>query len=994
MLRFLNFYQRNRLNILRSSYILLLFATIYTSNSSRKIKGMANDGTDSSDDEKELSDSQDQEQQKQQEDTSLSRFISFRYKTNENKKKSKVKKKNQNKLNFLIKIILKDKRCIALLITQSILLVIRTFLTLHVATLDGKLVSSLVKSNYSKFLKILLGQWMVLGVPASIINSLITFLTKYFSLEINKKISNYLLDKYLLNNNVFYSTINSVNNNISSISNDIDSDSTAVDHDENTKLIQNRDNIDPSVENSNISSLMQNKKALDNIQLMQFQDNLTKDIYTFSSNTSILLNQLLKPTLDLILCSFKLLSSNSSIMGEGTLILGLIVFLSNSILRIVQPNFINITIKKAILESNFRSLHSNLHSNNEEVALLRGQRRELLNLDYSFYKIILFINKELKQRAIYDLATTFIVKYTWGAAGLFLCSIPIFFKNDSSINNGVSNDLTAEFITNRRLLLTASSSFGKFVELKKNIQQLKGVSYRLIDFNKILDEKVTEYEKQNVHSSPLKNIESPTIESNNKNIGLPITTNNDAEALMEYDDSKIEFINVPLITPGNQVLVPSLTFRLNYGDHLLIIGPNGCGKSSLFRILGNLWPIQQYKGNDPNLKNIKTKLIMPHRNNYYSDTEMEYVSSTNSPSNSFFDSDLVSESGRRSSSFDDSSIFEVMSPSSNCNIFYLPQRPYMGNKYTFREQIIYPDTTRQFENRFNNSYTKGDEYLAKILKMVELEDLITENLAIALAKKDSSDAGNNSMDIEDKEAFNIVRNWNDELSIGIQQRLAMARMYYHKPKFAVLDECTSAVSPEMEQKMYETAQSLGVSLISVCHRTSLWHFHNHLLKFDGEGNYHFGKFDPIQRLKDEERLNELTQILDQQVPVWQRKLQDLILAKKLNIMKKSESDLRLHRSINSTSDFNGNSPRNQTNAPKKRIIAPCLPKRHIEGSNPQRNDISNSSIAPPEVYTTSPSSPTDIDSPNSKKDNSPRKNIKRKPHKYGKQKKNLKDIEN
>lgn len=142
----------------------------------------------------------------------------------------------------------------------------------------------------------------------------------------------------------------------------------------------------------------------------------------------------------------------------------------------------------------------------------------------------------------------------------------------------------------------------------------------------------------------------------------------------------------------------------------------------------------------------------------------------------------------------------------NKEIFYVPQRPYTAVG-TLRDQLIYPLTVNQEVEPLTN------HGMVELLKNVDLEYLL------------------------DRYPPEKEVNWGDELSLGEQQRLGMARLFYHKPKFAILDECTSAVTTDMEERFCAKVRAMGTSCITISHRPALVAFHDVVLSLDGEGGW-------------------------------------------------------------------------------------------------------------------------------------------------------------
>lgn len=76
---------------------------------------------------------------------------------------------------------------------------------------------------------------------------------------------------------------------------------------------------------------------------------------------------------------------------------------------------------------------------------------------------------------------------------------------------------------------------------------------------------------------------------------------------------------------------------------------------------------------------------------------------------------------------------------------------------------------------------------------------------------------------------------------GEMQRLGFARLFYHRPRFAIMDESTSALDTALEASCMRKCNELNITCISVAHRPSLLQFHKNMLQLDSQGGFRMVK---------------------------------------------------------------------------------------------------------------------------------------------------------
>ncbi|XP_011495627.1 PREDICTED: ATP-binding cassette sub-family D member 3 [Ceratosolen solmsi marchali] len=465
---------------------------------------------------------------------------------------------------------------------------------------------------------------------------------------------------------------------------------------------------------------------------------LTTDVDKFCESCTDLYSNIAKPLLDIFIYVYKL---TSTLGGQTPLLMLLYLVIAGSFLTHLRKPIGALTIKEQRLEGEYRHIHSRLITNSEEIAFYYGNTREKLTLLASFNKLVTHLRKFLEFRVLIGIVDNFIGKYLATVVGFYAVSIPFFQKNHSTLS-GSSDHRFKSYYTYGRMLVKLAEAIGRLVLAGREMTRLAGFTARVTEIRNVLNDlNSNKYERTMV------------TDSKNDSIGTP------GGGKILAKDNIICFDRVPLVTPNGDVLIKELSFEVKSGINVLVCGPNGCGKSSLFRILGELWPL--WGG--------------------------------------------------------------VMTKPPRGKLFYIPQRPYM-TLGTLRDQVIYPHTHAEMLRRRN----ANDEDLQKFLELVQLSHLLDRE----------THPGSQG------QGWNSVADWMDVLSGGEKQRIAMARLFYHKPQFAILDECTSAVSVDVEDSMYSYCKKANITLFTVSHRRSLWKHHEYYLQMDGRGSFEFKPIEP------------------------------------------------------------------------------------------------------------------------------------------------------
>ncbi|MDX5630852.1 MULTISPECIES: ATP-binding cassette domain-containing protein [unclassified Brenneria] len=222
--------------------------------------------------------------------------------------------------------------------------------------------------------------------------------------------------------------------------------------------------------------------------------------------------------------------------------------ISSYITWLIYRPFIKLNFDSTVAEADLRYGMLHVRNHAETIALYRGEEAENVSV---LRRLILAVNLQIRKLrySVFMTSIQALMSLFWGLMPILILT-PLYFKGE------ISFGVIAQGSASAAIMLSGINQFTNFLPL---------------------------FAQAAPHVVRLAQIIEVTDEINNE----PETRNN----MIEINrGSNLQADNLTLQTPGRErTLLKDFSITINNGEHLLILGQTGVGKSSFLRAVAGLW---------------------------------------------------------------------------------------------------------------------------------------------------------------------------------------------------------------------------------------------------------------------------------------------------------------------------------------------------------------------------------------------------------------------
>eukprot|EP00127_Corallochytrium_limacisporum_P001308 Clim_evm20s50 gene=Clim_evmTU20s50 len=486
-------------------------------------------------------------------------------------------------------------------------------------------------------------------------------------------------------------------------------------------------------------------------------------------------------------------------------------------------------------EGQYRYIHVHTRRHVEPVALVEGETEQGAVTNRQLHELLRLQRSIVNWSLPVNLSVQFF-NYAGSILTYVIVGIPIIMGQKDNLS---PVELSSFISQGTFMTMYLIYNFSNLVDVSTEVSDLSGYIHRVAEFleeaqhfmdNSRIESLQSQHDMDNSRIESLHSdheMDNSRIESLHSDHEMDFENGPDASECLvltnqgahiqpvprEAEENQgISFDAVDLCVPGTrQVVVSNFSLTVLPGQDTLITGPSGSGKTSLTRAAAGLWRVSN------------GSIRLPHGHNQVYFTPQEQCFTFGS-----LRAQLMFPKNANDSIFQEEQ--------------HLSKHPWAQNLQSVLPEEVFEEVAVEalkhvglFDHYQNMLTNEGEDAGAIGLELDTDQNVLANEGVDAGATVLELDMDRNVLTNEREGAgatvldLDMGQRWELVHSPGQRQLLGFARLFIHRPKFAFLDEATSAMDEHVEGQMYRLCKDLNITVISLGHRSSLKAHHTQLI---------------------------------------------------------------------------------------------------------------------------------------------------------------------